>query len=99
MEGFLQVAPQIVSWEGIGCTVTQGQSGRQRQILQSISGVAAVRGEDGELLPCLFAVLGPSGAGKTTFMDILSGRKRDAGVPLGLQFRVRAWSRFRFQVP
>ena len=42
-------------------------------------GLAAVRGEDGQLAPCLFAVLGPSGAGKTTFMDILSGRKRDAG--------------------
>ena len=79
VEGFLQVAPQIVSWEGISCKVTQGHSGRQRQILHSISGVAAVRGEGGELMPCLFAVLGPSGAGKTTFMDILSGRKRDTG--------------------
>jgi len=59
--------------------VPQGRSGRQRKILHSISGVAAVTGEDGQLMPCLFAVLGPSGAGKTTFMDILSGRKRDPG--------------------
>ena len=79
VEGFLQVAPQVVSWQGISCTVPQGRSGRQRQILHSISGVAAVRGEDAQLMPCLFAVLGPSGAGKTTFMDILSGRKRDRG--------------------
>ncbi len=79
VEGFLQVAPQIVSWQGISCTVPQGRSGRQRKILHSISGVAAVTGEDGQLMPCLFAVLGPSGAGKTTFMDILSGRKRDPG--------------------
>ncbi|KAL3154966.1 hypothetical protein ABBQ38_011494 [Trebouxia sp. C0009 RCD-2024] len=80
VDGFLQVAPQIVTWQGISCNVTQGHSGRQRQILYSISGVAAVRGEGGDLLPCLFAILGPSGAGKTTFMDILSGRKRDSGV-------------------
>ena len=79
VEGFLQVAPQIVSWQGISCTVPQGRSGQQRKILHSISGVAAVTGEDGQLMPCLFAVLGPSGAGKTTFMDILSGRKRDPG--------------------
>ena len=79
VDGFLQVAPQIVTWEGISCKVTQGHSGQQRQILHSISGVAAIRGEDGDLVPCLFAVLGPSGAGKTTFMDILSGRKRDSG--------------------
>lgn len=79
VDGFLQVAPQIVTWQGVSCKVTQGHSGRQRQILHSISGVAAVRGEDGALVPCLFAVLGPSGAGKTTFMDILSGRKRDSG--------------------
>ena len=83
VEGFLQVAPQIVSWEGVGCRVPQGQgpSGQQRQILHAVSGVAAVPGEGGGLLPCLFAVLGPSGAGKTTFMDILAGRKRDAGSP------------------
>ena len=79
VEGFLQVAPQIVSWQGISCTVPQGRSGQQRKILHSISGVAAVTGEDGQLTPCLFALLGPSGAGKTTFMDILSGRKRDQG--------------------
>ena len=79
VEGFLQVAPQIVSWQGISCTVPQGRSGQQRKILHSISGLAAVTGEDGQLMPCLFAVLGPSGAGKTTFMDILSGRKRDQG--------------------
>lgn len=79
VDGFLQVAPQIVTWQGLSCKVTQGHSGQQRQILHSISGVAAVRGEDGDLAPCLFAVLGPSGAGKTTFMDILSGRKRDSG--------------------
>ena len=29
------------------------------------------------------AVLGPSGAGKTTLIDILAGRKRDAGAGLG----------------
>ncbi len=79
VEGFLQVAPQIVSWQGISCMVPQGRSGQQRKILHSISGVAAVTGEDGQLMPCLFAVLGPSGAGKTTFMDILSGRKQDPG--------------------
>ena len=79
VEGFLQVSPQIVSWQGISCTVPQGRSGQQRKILHSISGVAAVTGEDEQLIPCLFAVLGPSGAGKTTFMDILSGRKRDPG--------------------
>ena len=79
VDGFLQVSPQIVTWEGISCKVTQGHSGQQRQILHSISGVAAVRGEGRDLVPCLFAVLGPSGAGKTTFMDILSGRKRDSG--------------------
>ncbi|KAL0042544.1 hypothetical protein WJX79_003095 [Trebouxia sp. C0005] len=84
VEGFLQVAPQIVSWQGISCTVPQGHSGQQRKILHSISGVAAVTGEDGQLMPCLFAVLGPSGAGKTTFMDILSGRKRDPGVSGGV---------------
>lgn len=28
----------------------------------------------------LFAIMGPSGAGKTTLMDILAGRKRDSGV-------------------
>lgn len=82
MSGFSQVTPQIVSWEGLGCKVPQGQSGQHRQILQSISGLAAIKGEDGQLKPCLFAVLGPSGAGKTTFMDILAGRKQDAGVKL-----------------
>ena len=40
--------------------------------------------EAGQLVPSLFAVLGPSGAGKTTFMDILSGRKRDAGEPFSM---------------
>ena len=77
--GFSQVTPQIVSWEGLGCKVPQGHAGQHRQILQHISGLAAVTGDDGQLTPCLFAVLGPSGAGKTTFMDILSGRKRDSG--------------------
>ena len=79
LEGFSQVTPQVVTWEGISCQVPQGHTRRPRQILHSISGVAAVIGEDGQLSPCLFAVLGPSGAGKTTFMDILSGRKRDKG--------------------
>ena len=89
LDGFLQVAPQIVTWQGISCKVTQGHSGQQRQILHSISGVAAVRGEDGDLAPCLFAVLGPSGAGKTTFMDILSGRKRDSG-------RLHIWLKYPY---
>ena len=37
-DGFTHVTPQIVSWEGLGCTVPVAQSGQQRQILRSISG-------------------------------------------------------------
>lgn len=38
-----------------------------------------LRGISGSVPSCLFALLGPSGAGKTTFLDILAGRKSSSG--------------------
>ena len=51
-------------------------------VLQQVSGVVGMRAPDGSWRPCLFAVLGPSGAGKTTLIEILAGRKKGAGKTL-----------------
>lgn len=89
--------PCMVSHEDVaspsGLAIIKGGHNRTAALIsaQSVmttfagsSGLAAVQGEDGQLRPCLFAVLGPSGAGKTTFMDILSGRKRNSGMFCGI---------------
>lgn len=58
-------------------------------VMQGVSGIAGRRAEGGdsgrssrsraEAGSSICAVLGPSGAGKTTLIDILAGRKSDAG--------------------
>lgn len=54
-----------VAFEDVCCTIKTG--GGERQILKNVSGVC--------LPGQLTAILGPSGAGKTSFLDILAGRK------------------------
>ena len=81
----------LLSWEDICCSVpAPASAGGVRRILQGISGIAGRRaaaateaGGDAKASPeagsSICAVLGPSGAGKTTLIDILAGRKWDAG--------------------
>ena len=52
----------ILMWQDVSCTV-QGARG-QRHILSNVSGIVGMRDAGGAFKPCLFAVLGPSGAGK-----------------------------------
>ena len=52
----------ILMWQDVSCTV-RGARG-QRHILTSVSGIVGMRDAGGAFKPCLFAVLGPSGAGK-----------------------------------
>eukprot|EP01117_Protostelium_nocturnum_P012323 TRINITY_DN4537_c0_g1_i1.p1 TRINITY_DN4537_c0_g1~~TRINITY_DN4537_c0_g1_i1.p1 ORF type:complete len:901 (+),score=235.86 TRINITY_DN4537_c0_g1_i1:118-2820(+) len=56
-----------LSWHNVSCTITNAHNGKQRTILNNIDGIA----KSGQLT----AILGPSGGGKTTFLDILAGRK------------------------
>lgn len=55
-----------VAFENVSCTIETGR-GVSRKILKNVSGVC--------LPGQLTAILGPSGAGKTSFLDILAGRK------------------------
>ena len=52
----------ILTWQDMSCTV-RGARG-QRRILTNVSGIVGMRDAGGAFKPCLFAVLGPSGAGK-----------------------------------
>ena len=52
----------ILMWQDVSCTV-RGPRGQQR-ILTNVSGIVGMRDAGGAFKPCLFAVLGPSGAGK-----------------------------------
>ncbi|GMH44385.1 hypothetical protein BSKO_12319 [Bryopsis sp. KO-2023] len=80
------IAPErpslTLSWTNICCKVWSTLGTRETTILQNISGVAGPSPFGDASIPrsMLFAIMGPSGAGKTTLMDILAGRKRDSGV-------------------
>lgn len=50
-----------LSWHNLGCQI------KNKTVLNNISGIAS----PGHVT----ALLGPSGAGKTTFLDMLAGRK------------------------
>ncbi len=52
----------ILMWQELSCTV-RGARG-PRRILTNVSGIVGMRDAGGAFKPCLFAVLGPSGAGK-----------------------------------
>ncbi|PRP76492.1 ATP-binding cassette sub-family G member 2-like, partial [Planoprotostelium fungivorum] len=56
-----------LAWEYISCTVNNSITGTEKVILNNISGFA----KSGEVV----AIMGPSGGGKTSFIDILAGRK------------------------
>jgi ABC-type multidrug transport system ATPase subunit len=61
--------PALVSFSGVGCWLREKRGGRwaRRVIVEGVSGEA----RPGQLT----AILGSSGAGKTTVLDILAGRK------------------------
>jgi len=61
-----------LAWEYVSCTIKNAHSGKNRTILNNVTGIA----QPGELV----AIMGPSGGGKTTFIDILAGRKNTGQV-------------------
>lgn len=68
------------------CMVSTTLLRSHRIILSNIKGIAGPTlyrpssSEPPNTKSMLFAIMGPSGAGKTTLIDILAGRKRDMGV-------------------
>ncbi|KAJ3028379.1 UNVERIFIED_CONTAM: hypothetical protein HDU68_001845 [Siphonaria sp. JEL0065] len=69
---------QVGSFTGSGLTLSWkdlGYSIKDKTILGGLTGSVA----PGQVL----AVLGPSGAGKSTFLDVIAGRKGNAGTMLG----------------
>jgi len=60
-----------ISWSNLGYTVKQGKKG-EKQILTGMSGIV----HQGSVV----AVLGASGAGKSSFLDVLAGRKLQSDV-------------------
>lgn len=66
--------PANLVFERLSCTIREflpGASGKKRWVLRKILDNASGQASAGQIL----AVLGSSGAGKTTFLDILTGRK------------------------
>ena len=90
--GFQNI-PLTVTWEDIKCSlkVKNPRTGKMRdlQILHGVSG----RASPGKVT----AILGESGAGKTTFLDILAGRKNigkiEGSVFVNGKKRSRDWKR------
>lgn len=80
------IQPLTLSWQNVSCSVSTTLLQSARTILSNISGIAgptpfkSSSSEPANSKSMLFAIMGPSGAGKTTLIDILAGRKRDMGV-------------------
>ena len=64
--------PVTLTWSGLNYTV--GKKQKKKQLLHNLSGYAKPQ--------TMTALMGPSGAGKTTFLDVLAGRK-STGVVTG----------------
>eukprot|EP00210_Caulerpa_lentillifera_P005025 g4799.t1 len=85
-ESTIEAQPLTLNWQDVTCVVSTSLLRGYRTILKNIHGVAGP--SLSQLSPSksqkpnsmFFAIMGPSGAGKTTLIDILAGRKRDIGV-------------------
>lgn len=71
----------VLSWDDICCTIRVARGTQERRILSNVSGIAGPPPDEIGGGSCLFAILGPSGAGKTTLIDILAGRRSSEGGP------------------
>ena len=60
----------VLSFSDLRYTIQRNRCSRPRQVLHGVSATVP---------SSIFAVLGPSGAGKTTMLDIIAGRKSTAG--------------------